>query len=72
MTVLLYVVCDGVSGHVKEQEVLLLRGEDSLLHQVLGQTFPHVLQLVPAHTELTVSLAIQMRIIKCRSKQTDL
>ena len=44
--VFLNVVCDGVRGHVEQEEVLLLRREDALLNQVLGQPLPHVLELV--------------------------
>lgn len=33
-------------SHVKEQEVLFLRGEDTFLHQVFCQTFSHISQLV--------------------------
>ena len=39
-------VGDRVGGHVEQQEVLLLGGEDALLHQVLGQPLAHVAQLV--------------------------
>ena len=39
-------VGDWVRGHVEEQKVLLLGGEDALLREVLGQPLPHVLQLV--------------------------
>ena len=33
-------------GHVEQQEVLLLGGEDALLSEVLSQTLPHILQLI--------------------------
>ena len=49
--VLLDAVGDWVGRHVEEQEVLLLRGEDALLHQVLGQPLTHVLQLVPSQID---------------------
>lgn len=35
-----------MGGHVKEQEVLLLCGQDALLHQVLCQALSDVPQLV--------------------------
>lgn len=40
------IVCEGVCGHIKHQEVLFLRGEHSLLYHVLGQSLPHISQLV--------------------------
>ena len=42
-------VGDRVGGHVEQEEVLLLRGQDALLRQVLGQALAHVLQLVPGN-----------------------
>ena len=33
-------------GHVEEQEVLFLGGEDAFLHQVLSQTLSNISQLV--------------------------
>lgn len=33
-------------GHVKQQEVLFLRGQDAFLHQVLREALPDVSQLV--------------------------
>ena len=52
-------VRDRVRGHVEEQEVLLLGGEDALLGQVLGQPLPHVLQLV-AQLQRVPRLAAQI------------
>lgn len=39
-------VCERVGGHVEEQEVLLLGGEDTLLNEVLGKALAHVAELV--------------------------
>ena len=44
--VFLDIVSDGVGGHVKQEEILLLCGQDSLLHQVLGEALADVLELV--------------------------
>lgn len=33
-------------GHIKKQEVLLLCGEDTFLHQVFGQAFSDISQLI--------------------------
>lgn len=39
-------VCDRVSGHVKEKEVLFLGCQDPLLHKVLGDPLANVTELV--------------------------
>lgn len=39
-------VGDRVGGHVEEEEVLLLGGQDALLHQVLGNPLADVTELV--------------------------
>ncbi len=50
MILCLNVVCDGVGGHIEEEKVLLLCGEHSLLHQILRQALPNILQLIPDHS----------------------
>ena len=65
----LNVVCDGVGGHIEEEEVLLLRGEHALLYQVLGQPLTHVLQLVPNNSHV-VSMHAQSGITASQVRDT--
>lgn len=39
-------VGERMRGHVKKQEVLFLRGKDTFLYQVFGQTLSDISQLV--------------------------